>query len=67
MNLKTASEQYYNESVPQQTVIFLERLRSVLISEEEGLVERGKGRLQSAVAAIRTSFTRLREQLLAAV
>jgi hypothetical protein len=32
--LKAASEEYYNENVPQQTLHFLERLRSVLIREE---------------------------------
>lgn len=67
MDLKTASDEYYNENVPHQTLLFLERLRSVLILEEEGLVERRKGKLQNTVTAIRAGFARLREHLLAAV
>lgn len=61
------SDEYYNESVPHQTLAFLDRLRAILLREEEGLLERRRGKLQAELGSIRGEFARLREQLLAVV
>jgi hypothetical protein len=43
------SDEYYNDNVPNQTLLFLQRIRSLLLNEEESLQSKRKAAVEKGI------------------